>query len=569
MYFDPLPTIESALTSSPPPDMSSSILNSRSARSTPAVANSAFSPPVEASSSSTQERGSNVRDNSPEAESLPSNPAVTPIITHGDNLASPNGRSSEADTVVPLQPAVSQDPAIRSRPGSRTGNFVTPKTARFSQDGAEPVQYSGGSIKSARRRTRERDDYDFDQAADYAPMSDYERYYRTEGRNDRERYTRRGPYPPPSHMNRRRAPPHDSDEEFYSSDDPRLPPNGGRRMMDEELGYSGRPYAFRRTSTLNGFNITTGKLQWNELSRQEKSEIMRLPLTQWMNSNFKNHFVASMGEFIGTTMFLFFAFAGTEVANIQADTNNRTTTGESTGSLNVSKLLYISIIFGFSLMVNVWVFFRISGGLFNPAVTMAMLMVKAISITRAICLFLAQILGSMLASVVVRYLFPETFNVRTTLGGGASLVQGVFIEALLTAELVFTIFMLAKEKHRATFIAPVGIGLALFIAEMVGVQFTGGSLNPARSFGPCVITGSFDSEHWIYWVGPAIGSLIAVCFYWFIKTLEYEMANPGADGDDLNDPTKNPEKRAEIQAAKPAVVPTAAFGTGKTASILS
>ncbi|KAL6914437.1 hypothetical protein ACHAPO_005732 [Fusarium lateritium] len=547
--------------------MSSSILNNRSARSTPAGANPAFSPPTDASSSSTQDRVPYIRENSPEAESIPSNPAITPIITHGDSLASPSGRNSETDTVVPLQPAVSQD-AMRSRPGSRTGNFVTPKATRFSQDGTEqPIQYSSGSVKSARRRAREREDYDFDQAADYAPMSEYERYYRNEGRNDRDRYTRRGPYPPPTFMNRRRAPPLDSDEEFYSSDDPRLPPNDRRRMMDEEAGYTGRPYAFRRTSTLNGFNITTGKLQWNELSRQEKSEIMRLPLTQWMNSNFKNHFVAGVGEFIGTTMFLFFAFAGTEVANIQADTNNRTTTGESTGSLNVSKLLYISIIFGFSLMVNVWVFFRISGGLFNPAVTMAMLMVKAISITRAIVLFLAQILGSMLASVVVRYLFPETFNVRTTLGGGASLVQGVFIEALLTAELVFTIFMLAKEKHRATFIAPVGIGLALFIAEMVGVQFTGGSLNPARSFGPCVITGSFDTEHWIYWVGPGIGSLIAVCFYWFIKTLEYEMANPGADGDDLNDPTKNPEKRAEIQASKP--VPSAAFGSGKTASILS
>ncbi|KAL3595159.1 hypothetical protein FPOAC2_09480 [Fusarium poae] len=565
MYLDPLPTIASTLTSSSS-DMSSSILNNRSARSTPAGANPAFSPPAEASSASTQDRVSYIRENSPEAESIPSNPAITPIITHGDGLASPSGRNSETDTVVPLQPAVSQD-AMRSRPGSRTGNFVTPKATRFSQDGAEPIQYSSGSVKSARRRTREREDYDFDQAADYAPMSEYERYYRNEGRNDRDRYTRRGPYPPPTYMNRRRAPPLDSDEEFYSSDDPRLPPNDRRRMMDEEAGYPGRPYAFRRTSTLNGFNITTGKLQWNELSRQEKSEIMRLPLTQWMNSNFKNHFVAGVGEFIGTTMFLFFAFAGTEVANIQADTNNRTTTGESTGSLNVSKLLYISIIFGFSLMVNVWVFFRISGGLFNPAVTMAMLMVKAISITRAIVLFLAQILGSMLASVVVRYLFPETFNVRTTLGGGASLVQGVFIEALLTAELVFTIFMLAKEKHRATFIAPVGIGLALFIAEMVGVQFTGGSLNPARSFGPCVITGSFDTEHWIYWVGPGIGSLIAVCFYWFIKTLEYEMANPGADGDDLNDPTKNPEKRAEIQASKP--VPSAAFGSGKTASILS
>lgn len=58
--------------------------------------------------------------------------------------------------------------------------------------------------------------------------------------------------------------------------------------------------------------------------------------------------------------------------------------------------------------------------------------------------------------------------------------------------------MLANEKHKATFMAPIGIGLALFIAEMVGVYYTGGSLNPARSFGPCVISGVWDNEHWIY-----------------------------------------------------------------------
>ncbi|KAH7021284.1 aquaporin-like protein [Microdochium trichocladiopsis] len=127
-----------------------------------------------------------------------------------------------------------------------------------------------------------------------------------------------------------------------------------------------------------------------------------------------------------------------------------------------------------------------------------MLLVHAITLKRAVWLFVAQMLGSMLASVIVLYLLPQAFNVKTTLSNGTSIVQGVFIEAILTAELVFAIFMLAKEKHRATFIAPVGIGLALFIAEMVGVQFTGGSLNPARSFGPCVVTLSFDEEHWIY-----------------------------------------------------------------------
>lgn len=144
------------------------------------------------------------------------------------------------------------------------------------------------------------------------------------------------------------------------------------------------------------------------------------------------------------------------------------------------------------------IFFRISGGLFNPAVTLGMYLVNAISVVRALVLFVAQILGGLLASVTVRFLFPESFNVRTTLGAGTNVAQGVFIEAILTAELVFTIFMLAYEKHRATFIAPVGIGLALFIAELVGVQFTGGSLNPSRSFGPCVIDATFDPEHWIY-----------------------------------------------------------------------
>lgn len=274
-------------------------------------------------------------------------------------------------------------------------------------------------------------------------------------------------------------------------------------------------------------------------------------------------------------MFLFFAFSGTQVANINSSANNsnpataNTTSGGATG-FDVSVLLYIALIFGFSLMVNVWIFFRISGGLFNPAVTLAMVLTGALPLVRALCLFFAQMAGGVAASAIVLVLFPTPLNVRTTLAGGASVVQGVFIEAILTAELVFTIFMLAKEKHKATFIAPVGIGLALFIAEMVGVYYTGGSLNPARSFGPCAVTATFDSEHWICmffsmilipfyftlrestnkaidWVGPILGSLIAVFFYKFIKMLEYEMANPGQDGDAGNDPTKNKEKFVEMR----------------------
>jgi hypothetical protein len=74
----------------------------------------------------------------------------------------------------------------------------------------------------------------------------------------------------------------------------------------------------------------------------------------------------------------------------------------------------------------------------------------------------------MAAAGVVDTLFPGPLAVTTTLSGNTNKAQGVFIEMFLTAQLVFTIFMLAAEKHKGTFLAPVGIGLSLFIAELAG-----------------------------------------------------------------------------------------------------
>ena len=101
---------------------------------------------------------------------------------------------------------------------------------------------------------------------------------------------------------------------------------------------------------------------------------LRLSWTMWMNSTAKNHFVATMGELVGTVMFLFFAFAGTQVATgrAKAAKGNNPTSNAPT-ELTPIVLLYISLSFSFSLMVNVWIFFRISGGLFNPAVSLTSL----------------------------------------------------------------------------------------------------------------------------------------------------------------------------------------------------
>jgi len=266
----------------------------------------------------------------------------------------------------------------------------------------------------------------------------------------------------------------------------------------------------------------------------------------------RNHFTAMAGEFVGTFLFLFFAFAGTQVANTPQTTTGSTSTTLDQGP-NPAQLLYISLCFGFSLAVNAWIFFRISGGLFNPAVTLGLCLIGAVPFARGGLVFIAQMLGAMASAGVVATLYPGPLNVSTTLSGGTNLAQGVFIEMFLTAQLVFTIFMLAAEKHKGTFIAPVGIGLSLFIAELAGVYYTGGSLNPARSFGPCVANRTFPTDHWVYWVGPLLGAIIAAGFFWFIKACEYETANPGQDFDDLEASAYKPE----VDLTRPVVSPNA------------
>jgi aquaporin related protein len=78
-------------------------------------------------------------------------------------------------------------------------------------------------------------------------------------------------------------------------------------------------------------------------------------------------------------------------------------------------------------------------------------------------------LGGIIAAGIVSALFPGPLSIGVRLGGGTSTTQGLFIEMFLTAQLVIVIMFLAVEKHRATFLAPLGIGLSLFIAHLAGL----------------------------------------------------------------------------------------------------
>ena len=115
-------------------------------------------------------------------------------------------------------------------------------------------------------------------------------------------------------------------------------------------------------------------------------------------------------------MFLFMAFGATNIANLPA--------ASPTTAIDTSNLMYIALAFGLSLIVNVLIFFRVSGGLFNPAVSLALALAQVITPLRAALLSVSQILGGMTAAALIQCLTPGPLRVSTRLGGGISIAQG-------------------------------------------------------------------------------------------------------------------------------------------------
>ncbi|KAI1866720.1 uncharacterized protein JN550_007573 [Neoarthrinium moseri] len=240
----------------------------------------------------------------------------------------------------------------------------------------------------------------------------------------------------------------------------------------------------------------------------------------------RNMLTVLVGEFCGTFMFLLLSFIGTQTAIV---TNNP---NDYTAPLAPFSLLYVAFSFGAAVAVNVWIFYRVTGGMFNPAITLGLVLVGAVGPLRGLFVFITQLVAAIAAAAVADGLTPGPALFGDKLGGGANTAQGFFLEFFLTAQLVLTVFFLAVEKHRATYLAPIGIGISVFIAHICATNWTGTSINPARAFGPAVIT-NFPGYHWIYWIGPLTGSLLAYGCYALLRWMKYNTANPGQDEDDL------------------------------------
>ncbi len=182
--------------------------------------------------------------------------------------------------------------------------------------------------------------------------------------------------------------------------------------------------------------------------------------------------------------------------------------------------------FGFSLAVNAWTFYRVSGGLFNPAVTLALFLTGTLGWFQLIHLTIAQIaVESQLPHSLPRFFRP--INARTTLANGINVAQGFWLEFFLTTQLILVIFCLPLRSTEVLS-CPVGIGLALFICELFGTNYTGGSLKPARTFGPDVVLGKSKATTDLL-DRPYSAAIVSSGFYQGLKYFQYESANIGQD----------------------------------------
>ena len=224
---------------------------------------------------------------------------------------------------------------------------------------------------------------------------------------------------------------------------------------------------------------------------------------------------ATFAEGIATLLFVFVG-AGSVVA-----------TGELTnGGLNAARLVAIALAHGLAITLLVYSTANLSGGHINPVVTFAAAVTGKISVTKAAMYIAAQIGGAVIGALLLQSALPGALEGNLGahgLGDDVSISMGIIMESVLTFALVFTIFATAIDPKGMGRLAPLAIGLAVLAGHLVAVSLTGASMNPARSFGPAVVASEW-SDHWVYWVGPLIGGVLASVVYQvvFIRRAEVE-----------------------------------------------
>ena len=174
--------------------------------------------------------------------------------------------------------------------------------------------------------------------------------------------------------------------------------------------------------------------------------------------------------------------------------------------------LGISIVFGAMVTSLIYAFGHVSGAHFNPAVTMAFWQSGFFPRTRVLAYILAQCLGAGLASALLKIIIGSIGNLGATLPLQDNWLQSLVLETILTFILMLVIFGSGLDRRAPIGFAGISIGLTVMVEAAVMGPITGASMNPARSFGPALVSGLWQ-HHWLYWLGPILGAQLAVIVY--------------------------------------------------------
>lgn len=197
-------------------------------------------------------------------------------------------------------------------------------------------------------------------------------------------------------------------------------------------------------------------------------------------------------EFLGT---YFLVFAGTGAIVIDEVSHGSVTH------------VGVALTFGLIVLAMIYTVGDVSGAHLNPAVTFGFWSARRISLPDVLLYVPSRVIGAVAASASLRFLFPQNALLGSTMPAGSE-VQSLVLEFILTLLLMLTILNVSTGAKEKGITAGIAIGSVIALEAMFAGPICGASMNPARSFGPALLSGHF--EHlWLYFVGPILGAGVA------------------------------------------------------------
>ncbi len=260
-----------------------------------------------------------------------------------------------------------------------------------------------------------------------------------------------------------------------------------------------------------------------------------------------------ISEFVGTMMLVFFG-CGTAVV--------LDTYFSNMGSVSIPwSLLTVALAFGLVLVALIAIFGKVSGCHVNPAVSIACLINGRMKIFECVYYVGAQIIGGIAGAGLLALIFGNTSSLganfyqgstATSLGAIVTPQLALIVEIILTFVFVLTVLSVTKkENNNSGFV----IGLTLTLVHIIGILFTGTSVNPARSIGPALFTGGDAlSQLWVFILAPIVGGILAALFYHLVvDPQETKLAYANDVEEEMIEETTEVEEKEAQKAPKKVV----------------